>query len=69
VPTEFKAEGVLDALGGRQDQSLKFLIRAKVARAHPNKLREMGADVTVATAYENVKPAADVGACGSSLRA
>jgi uroporphyrinogen III methyltransferase/synthase len=63
VPTEFKAEGVLDALGGSaQVKDKKFLIpRAKVARELiPDKLREMGADVTVATAYENVKPAADV---------
>jgi uroporphyrinogen III methyltransferase/synthase len=63
VPTEFKAEGVLYALGGSAKvKGLKFLIpRAKVARELiPDKLREMGADVTVATAYENVKPAADV---------
>ena len=62
VPTEFKAEGVLEALGGVKVKGLKFLIpRAKVARELiPDKLRELGADVTVATAYENVKPAADV---------
>jgi uroporphyrinogen III methyltransferase/synthase len=62
VPTEFKAEGVLAALGGVAVKGLKFLIpRAKVAREIiPDKLRELGADVTVATAYENVKPVADV---------
>ena len=40
----------------------KFLIpRAKVAREIiPDKLRELGALVTVATAYENVRPKADV---------
>jgi uroporphyrinogen III methyltransferase / synthase len=61
VPSEFKAEGVLSALGGVKVKGHKFLIpRAKVARELiPDKLRELGALVTVATAYENVKPAAD----------
>ncbi len=61
VPTEFKAEGVLAALGGMQVKGQKFLIpRAKIAREIiPEKLRALGADVTVATAYENVKPAVD----------
>ncbi|HET7319943.1 MAG TPA: uroporphyrinogen-III synthase, partial [Nitrospirota bacterium] len=41
---------------------LRFLIpRAKVARELiPDKLRELGADVMVATAYENVRPSADL---------
>ncbi len=62
IPGEFKAEGVLAALGGLQVKGLKFLIpRAKVAREIiPDKLRELGADVTVATAYENVRPVADM---------
>lgn len=62
IPAEFKAEGVLAALGGGQVKGMKFLIpRAKVARELiPEKLREKGAEVTVATAYENVRPATDV---------
>jgi uroporphyrinogen III methyltransferase/synthase len=62
VPEEFKAEGVLAALGGIKVKGQKFLIpRAKVARELiPDKLRELGADVTVATAYENIKPVADL---------
>jgi uroporphyrinogen III methyltransferase/synthase len=62
VPEDFKAEGVLVALGGVQVKGRKFLIpRAKIAREIiPDRLRELGAEVTVATAYENVKPAADV---------
>jgi uroporphyrinogen III methyltransferase/synthase len=62
IPAEFKAEGVLAALGGVQVKGRRFLIpRAKVARELiPEKLRELGAEVTVATAYENVRPAADV---------
>jgi uroporphyrinogen III methyltransferase/synthase len=61
IPDEFKAEGVLAALGGVEVKGRKFLIpRAKVAReVIPDKLRELGADVTVATAYENVRPSAD----------
>jgi len=61
IPSEFKAEGVLSALGGVKVKGQKFLIpRAKVARETiPDKLRDLGALVTVATAYENVKPAAD----------
>ena len=62
IPAEFKAEGVLAALGGVTVKGLKFLIpRARVAReVIPDRLRELGADVTVATAYENVKPVADM---------
>ncbi len=62
IPSEFKAEGVLAALGGVNSKGQKFLIpRAKVAREIiPDKLRELGAEVTVATAYENVKPTSDV---------
>ncbi len=61
IPAEFKAEGVLVALGGVKVKGLKVLIpRAKTAREIiPDRLRELGAEVTVATAYENVKPAAD----------
>jgi uroporphyrinogen III methyltransferase/synthase len=62
IPQEFKAEGVLAALGGEEVKGKRFLIpRAKVARELiPEKLREKGAEVTVATAYENVRPATDV---------
>ncbi len=61
IPSEFKAEGVVDALGGTGVKGKKFLIpRARVARELiPDKLREQGAHVTVATAYENVRPTAD----------
>jgi uroporphyrinogen III methyltransferase/synthase len=61
IPAEFKAEGVLAALGGVKVKGLRFLIpRAKVAREIiPDKLREQGAEVTVAVAYENVRPVAD----------
>lgn len=62
IPSEYKAEGVIEALGGIKVKGRKFLIpRAKVAREIiPDRLRELGADVTVAVAYENVKPSGDV---------
>ncbi len=62
IPAEFKAEGVLAALGGIDVEGKRFLIpRAKIAREIiPDRLRELGAEVTVATAYENVKPTGDV---------
>ena len=62
IPAEFKAEGVVAALGGVTVKGRKFLIpRAKTAREIiPDKLREQGAEVTVATAYENVRPISDV---------
>lgn len=62
VPSEFKAEGVLQALGGVSVRGQRFLIpRARVAReVIPDKLREQGASVTVATAYDNVRPASDL---------
>jgi len=48
-------------LGGTNVKGQKFLIpRAKKAREIiPDRLRELGAEVTVATAYENVKPKND----------
>jgi len=53
---------VLAALGGANLKGKKVLVpRAKKARELiPDKLREQGAEVTVATAYENVRPAADM---------
>lgn len=62
IPAEFKAEGIIEALGSGSLRGLKFLIpRAKVAREIlPDRLRELGAEVTVATAYENIKPTNDV---------
>ena len=62
IPSEFKAEGVLAALGDTKVRDKKILVpRAKKARELiPDKLREQGAEVTVATAYDNVRPTSDV---------
>jgi uroporphyrinogen III methyltransferase/synthase len=62
VPAEFKAEGALESFRNFEVKGRKFLIpRAKNAREIiPDKLKELGAEVTVVAAYENVKPAADM---------
>jgi uroporphyrinogen III methyltransferase/synthase len=62
IPAEFKAEGVLEAFSNIEVKGRKFLIpRAKEAREKiPDKLKELGAEVTVVSVYENVKPAADL---------
>jgi uroporphyrinogen III methyltransferase/synthase len=62
VPAEFKAEGVLEAFTDIEVKGSNILIpRAKEAREIiPEKLKELGAEVTVVTVYENVKPTADV---------
>lgn len=67
VPAEFRAEGVVAALEGLVKPGMKVLIpRAAVARdLLPDKLREMGAAVDVATAYRTVSGGSD----GSDLAA
>lgn len=56
VPTEFRAEGVIDALDGHIRPGMKLLIpRALVARdVLPDKLRDMGAEVDVVPAYRTM---------------
>jgi uroporphyrinogen III methyltransferase/synthase len=62
IPAEFKAEGVVEAFRTLNIKEKNILIpRAKEAREIiPEKLKELGAVVTVVTVYENVKPTADV---------
>jgi uroporphyrinogen III methyltransferase/synthase len=62
MPAEFTDKGVLDALSAEKIDGQRYFLPLEKA-AHeiiPERLRELGADVTVATAYENVRPAADV---------
>ncbi|MBI4165032.1 MAG: uroporphyrinogen-III C-methyltransferase [Acidobacteria bacterium] len=58
VPKDYRAEGLLDALAGRDLRGKSFLIpRAKVARdLVPRALEERGARVEVIEAYETVVP-------------
>lgn len=58
VPKEYRAEGLIEALAGRDLRGRAFLIpRAKVARdLVPRVLRERGARVEVVEAYQTMLP-------------
>ncbi len=61
IPSEFKAEGVLEALSRSGIEGKRFLIaRAKEAREIlPEELRERGGEVDVAPVYEAIRPEHD----------
>jgi len=61
VPDEFVAEGVVAELEKLELKGKRFLFpRAEVAReVLPERLRELGAEVVVATAYRTVMPDVD----------
>jgi uroporphyrinogen III methyltransferase/synthase len=61
VPSEYRAEALLEALSGESLSSKRFLMpRAMVAREIlPDKLRELGATVDVVAAYQTVLPDRD----------
>jgi uroporphyrinogen III methyltransferase/synthase len=58
VPSEYRAEAVIDALGQKEVRGKKFLLprAAKAREILPEKLQEMGAKVDVVSAYETVRP-------------
>lgn len=57
VPDEYIAESVVNALKDKVKGKRVLLVRAKVARdVIPNQLRDAGAEVDVAEAYETVVP-------------
>lgn len=58
IPKEYRAESVIEGIGGEDLKGKKILIpRAKVAReVLPDEMRKMGAEVTVAECYVTVKP-------------
>lgn len=62
VPSEFKAEGVVEAFKPHPLSGVEVLIpRAREARdVLPRELEKMGARVTIATAYETEKPSGPV---------
>ena len=70
LPTEYQAEGLIEAFSKKQIKGAKILIpRAEVARdLLPDELRAQGAEVTVAVAYRTVRPEADVAALQEALR-
>jgi len=59
VPSEYRAEAVIDALGEAEIRGRRFLLprAAKAREVLPEKLVEMGGEVEVVTAYETVRPA------------
>ena len=61
VPGEYRAEGIIEAMKGKLPPHAKILLpRAEEAREIlPEKLREMGAEVDVVSAYRTVCAAAD----------
>jgi uroporphyrinogen III methyltransferase/synthase len=58
VPSEYRAEAVIDALGEAEIRGRRFLLprAAKAREVLPEKLVEMGGEVDVVTAYETVRP-------------
>jgi uroporphyrinogen III methyltransferase/synthase len=58
VPSEYRAEAVIEALGQKEVRGKKFLLprAAKAREILPEKLQEMGAKVDVVSAYETVRP-------------
>jgi len=71
IPSEYRAEGIVEALKGKLPPHAKVLIpRAEEAReVLPEKLREMGAEVEVAAAYRTVCGEVDSEALVSELMA
>ena len=71
VPREFRAEGVLEALKGKLPSHAKILLpRAQEAREIlPEKLREQGAVVDVAPAYQTVAAEVDAESLREKLAA
>lgn len=70
IPDEFNAEGLVKAISQRLSvnslQGMRFLLpRAKIAREIlPEKIRELGGEIDVVTAYRILKPET----CGKRLR-
>jgi uroporphyrinogen III methyltransferase/synthase len=62
VPSEYRAEAVINALGEAEIRGRRFLLprAAKAREVLPEKLVEMGGEVEVVTAYETVRPSEKV---------
>jgi len=70
IPTEFQAEGVIEALSRVGIRGVRILIpRAEVAREIlPDQLRELGANVEVIPVYRTIVPAMDVTSLSQQLQ-
>ena len=58
IPSEYRAEAVIDALGDEEVRGKRFLLprAAKAREILPQKLKDMGGQMDVVTAYETVRP-------------
>jgi len=58
VPSEYRAEAVIDALGEKQVRGKRFLLprAAKAREILPEKIEEMGGQIDVVPVYETVRP-------------
>jgi len=70
MPKEFKAEGILEALGRRKIKGKRFLLaRALKAREIlPDEIRRLGGRIDVAPAYRTVRPSKEAGELDRLLR-
>ena len=59
VPSEYRAEAVIEGLGEHEVRGKRFLLprAAKAREILPEKLEEMGGQIDVVTAYETIRPA------------
>ncbi len=59
VPSEYRAEAVLEGLGEQEVRGKRFLLprAAKAREILPEKLKELGGQIDVVTAYETIRPA------------
>lgn len=69
TPKEFKAEGLIEALGKRNIKGKRFLLaRALKAReVIPEEIKRLGGKIDVAPAYRTVKPSKEAGELGKLL--
>lgn len=58
VPPEYRAEAVIEAMGGEEVEGKRFLLprAAKAREILPEKLEEMGGQVDVVPVYETIRP-------------
>jgi len=59
IPSEYRAEAVIDGLGADEVASKKFLLprAAKAREILPEKIKEMGGQIDVVSVYETIRPA------------
>jgi uroporphyrinogen III methyltransferase/synthase len=58
IPSEYRAEAVIDGLGAEEVRNKKFLLprAAKAREILPEKIEEMGGQIDVVPVYETIRP-------------